>query len=563
MLTDLKIKNFAIIDDLHIAFLPGFTILSGETGTGKSIIIGALNLILGGRGFVEQIRTGENEATVEALFDISKDKAFKELLATKSLATDDSTLLVKRILSREGKNKILINGGLATLGMLTEIMEPLLNISGQHEHQELLRPQNHIDTLDSFGGLLTQRERYHETFLKREQIKRELENLKAEKIREAEKKELFSFERREIEDARLTPGEEEKLKKEKTILQNAEQLMRTSHEVYESLYGSDEAVISHLNRKVRDLKEIAAVDPALTPFSQILDSVIIQLEDMAVSLRDYSKKIHFDPQVFEEIDNRLETIHRLKRKYGETIEAILHYQEKIEAEMERISHRDDRLHVLEEDYTKASEEALSQATALSQKRKNVALELGQKMEKELATLSMQNTRFSVKNIQSDSLDEKGMDQIEFLISPNPGEELRPLARIASGGELSRLMLAFKHIFAQEEKVSTLIFDEVDSGIGGATAEVVGKKLYTISRYYQTICITHLPQIACFGDNQYSITKKIEAGRTKTRVKTLKAEDRIEEIARMLGGAEITTQTRTLAREMITSAEKTAAQEQKN
>src|SRR4030042_7014011 len=396
MLTDLKIKNFAIIDDLHISFLPGFTILSGETGAGKSIIIGALNLILGGRGVVEQIRTGENEAIVEALFDISQDKTFKELLETKSLDTDDNALLVKRIISREGKNKILINGSLATLSMLTEIMEPLLNISGQHEHQELLRPQNHSDRLDSFGGLLALREQYHETFRLREQIKQELDHLKAEKTRESERKELFSFEHREIEDAHLTPGEEEKLRKEKTILQNAEELMRTSHDVYESLYGSDEAVISHLNRKVRDLREIAIIDPQLTPFSQTLDSVIIQLEDIAVSLRDYSKKIHFDPQVFEEIDNRLETIHRLKRKYGETIEEILLYQKKIEAEMEKFSYRDDRLKVLEGDYEKVSKEALTKAQGLSRKRKEVALALSKKLEEELASLGMKNTRFFVE-----------------------------------------------------------------------------------------------------------------------------------------------------------------------
>ena len=553
MLTDLTIKNFAVIDDLHISFLPGFTILSGETGAGKSIIIGALNLILGGRGFVEQIRTGENEATVEALFDIPEDKATKKLLETKGLAIDDTTLLVKRIISREGKNKILINGSLATLGMLSEITEPLLNISGQHEHQELLRPQNHIDILDSFGGLLLLREQYQKTFRLREQMKHELDHLKTEKTREAERKELFSFEYREIEDAHLTPGEEEKLKKEKTILQNAEELIKSSREVYESLYGSDEAVISHLNRNNRSLREIAIIDPQITSFSQTLDSVIIQLEDIAVSLRDYSKKIHFDPQAFEEMDNRLETIHRLKRKYGETIEEILQYQKKIEAEMEKISLRDDRLQILERDYEKASQEALTKAQELSRKRKEVALALSKKLEDELASLGMNNTRFFVEITHADSLDERGMDQMEFLISPNPGEEMKPLARIASGGELSRLLLAFKCIFAQEERVCTLIFDEVDSGIGGATAEVVGKKLYTISGYYQTICITHLPQIACFGDYHYSIIKQIEQGRTKTRVKKLKADERAEEIARMLGGTEITTRTRTLAREMIIAA----------
>ena len=512
---------------------------------------------------MEQIRTGENEATVEALFDIPEDKATKELLETKGLAIDDTTLLVKRIISREGKNKILINGSLATLGMLSEITEPLLNISGQHEHQELLRPQNHIDILDSFGGLLLLREQYQKTFRLREQMKHELDHLKTEKTREAERKELFSFEYREIEDAHLTPGEEEKLKKEKTILQNAEELIKSSREVYESLYGSDEAVISHLNRNNRSLREIAIIDPQITSFSQTLDSVIIQLEDIAVSLRDYSKKIHFDPQAFEEMDNRLETIHRLKRKYGETIEEILQYQKKIEAEMEKISLRDDRLQILEKDYEKASQEALTKAQGLSRKRKEVALALSKKLEDELASLGMINTRFFVEITQADSLDERGMDQMEFLISPNPGEEMKPLARIASGGELSRLLLAFKCIFAQEERVCTLIFDEVDSGIGGATAEVVGKKLYTISGYYQTICITHLPQIACFGDYHYSIIKQIEQGRTKTRVKKLKADERAEEIARMLGGTEITTRTRTLAREMIIAAKNAIIQQKKS
>ena len=561
MLTDLKIKNFAIIDDLHISLTSGFTILSGETGAGKSIIIGALNLILGSRGFVDQIRTGENEAIVEAFFDISNNRTFKEFLETKGLTSDGEALLVKRILSREGKSKILINGSLATLGMLTDIMEPLLNISGQHEHQELLRPQNHIDILDSFGDLITLRNQYSEIFRTKEQIKQELETLKAKKSREAERKELLTFEWREIEEAHLIPGEVERLKQEKTIIQNAELLMKTSQEIYESLYGGDQAILSHLNRNVRELKGITAVDPKLAPLSQTLNGIIIQLEDLAISLRDYSKKILFDPQALEETDNRLETIHRLKRKYGATIEGVFEYQKKIKTELETIALHDNRLQLLEKNLEEARQEASEKALALSQKRKEIALKLGKKMEEELTTLGMSNTRFFVNIIPSESLYEKGMDHVEFLISPNPGEELRPLARVASGGELSRVMLAFKHIFAQEESVSTLIFDEVDSGIGGATAEVVGQKLFDISKYYQTICITHLPQIACFGENHYSISKKVEGGRTKTKVTRLKNKDQVEEIARMLGGTEITTQTRTLAREMIAGAKNMVTQRQ--
>jgi len=551
MLTDLKIKNFAIIDELHLSFLPGLTILSGETGAGKSIIIGALNLILGGRSFVEQIRTGENEAIIEALFDISGDSNFQEILAAKGFSVNDNTLLIKRIISREGKNKVLVNGSLTTLSLLTEIVEPLLNISGQHEHQELLRPQNHINILDEFGNLFPLRKEYYESFRLQEKIRQEIETLKFESSRRQERKELLNFERDEIARAQLVPGEEENLVKEKNILKNAEELITISNGIYESLYSSDGAIISQLSRKARELKDIINIDSQLIPFGQILDSVIIQLEDLAISLRDYSKRIKYDPQMLEEIDNRLETIRRLKKKYGTTVEDILEYQKKIEVELEKISDYDDHLQSLAGEYERINGETREKAKILSQKRKETALKLSQRIEEELATLGMQNTKFSVEITPLESLDESGMDQIEFLISPNPGEDLRPLARIASGGELSRVMLAFKHLFTREEKIATLVFDEVDAGIGGATAQVVGQKLYEISRHYQTICITHLPQIACFGEHHYSIKKKVEKGRTKTLVKKLNPEERVEEIARMLGGKEITQQTRNLAREMIT------------
>ncbi|MBW1678994.1 MAG: DNA repair protein RecN [Deltaproteobacteria bacterium] len=552
MLNDLQIKNFAIIDDLHISFLPGLTILSGETGAGKSIIIGALNLILGGRATGDLIRTGENEAIVESLFDISGDEAFSERLVAKGISTGGNNLLIKRIISQGGKNKVIINGNLATLGILTEITESLLNISGQHEHQELLRPQNHIDILDNHGGLMSIRGQYKRSFQIMQQLGQELEDLKAEKNRETEQQELFSFQWREIQEARLVVGEEEELRKEKRILQNAGDLIRTTQQIYESIYGGDRAILTQLNREVRDLKEITGIDPDIIPYFETLESILVQLEDVAISLRDYRQKIHFDPQGLEEIEGRLDTIHRLKKKYGASIEEILEFQKKIKAEMEQISQRKDHRVGLEEKYNLVKREASIQAKELSRKRKETAKNLGRKIENELESLGMPSTKFVAHINQPGSgiLDEKGMDQVEFLFSPNPGEELRPLARIASGGELSRVMLAFKNIFAQVEGISTLIFDEVDSGIGGATAEVVGQKLYEISRYYQTICITHLPQIACYGDRHYSISKRIEEGRAKTRVKRLDPEDRVDEIARMLGGAEITSKTRTLAREMV-------------
>lgn len=552
MLTDLRIKNFAIIDDLHISFSPGLTILSGETGAGKSIIIGALNQVLGERATGDLIRTGENEAVVEALFDISGDETFSRYLATKGVSPNDTSLLVKRIISREGKNKVIVNGDLATLGMLTVITEPLLTISGQHEHQELLRPQNHIDILDSFGGLLSLRDQYKETFQTRQHMKQELAHLRAEEIREAERKELLSFQWQEIQAAHLVPGEEEELKKEKKILQNVSKLITATQGIYDGIYGGEEAALSRLNRELRSLREITDIDPAISPHAEILESALIQLEDVAISIRDYSQKLQFDPQSLEVIESRLDALHRLKRKYGATIQAILAFQDTIKEELEQISQRKDRKSDLEESYKAVSIKAVTQAEELSRKRKDTAQTLCKKMEKELQTLGMRSAAFvgGITSSESQSLDETGMDQVEFLFSSNPGEEVRPLARIASGGELSRIMLAFKHIFAREEGISTLIFDEVDSGIGGATAEVVGKKLFEISRYYQTICITHLPQIACYGDTHYSISKKLVDSRAKTRVKVLDPKDRVAEIARMLGGTEITSKTRTLAQEMI-------------
>jgi len=552
MLTDLRIKNFAIIDDLHISFSPGLTILSGETGAGKSIIVGALNQVLGERATGDLVRTGENEAVVEALFDTSGDDAFSHYLAEKGVSLNDNNLLVKRVISREGKNKVMVNGNLATLGMLTVISEPLLTISGQHAHQELLRPQNHLDILDSFGGLLSLREQYRETFQTRQQTKQELAHLRAEAMRETERKELLSFQWQEIEAARLVPGEEEALKNEKKILHNASKLITTAQGIYDGIYGGEEAVLSRLNRDLRSLREITGIDPTITPLAETLDSALIQLEDVAISLRDYGQRIRYDPQQLDAIESRLDALHRLKGKYGASIKEILAYQDMIKKDLEQISQRKDRMRKLEEDYEAASTKAVTQAEELSRKRKEAAQTLCQKMEKELQTLGMPNAAFvaGITASEGQSLDETGMDRVEFLFSSNPGEEVRPLARIASGGELSRIMLAFRHILSREEGIFTLVFDEVDSGIGGATAEVVGKKLLEISRYYQTICITHLPQIACCGDTHYSISKELADNRVKTRVKVLDPEDRVAEIARMLGGTEITSKTRTLAKEMI-------------
>lgn len=559
MLTELQIRNFAIIDDLLISFTPGLTILSGETGAGKSIIIGALNLLLGGRAGTDLIRTGEEEATVEAAFQLSSRGAMQARLAASGINSDATALVIKRVLSREGRNKVFLNGSLATLSTLTELSESLLAISGQHEHQALLQPQNHIDLLDTYGDLTALRNDYRATYQEAQRLQAEKARLTSAKERDAERVELLGFQIREIEGASLRPGEDEELGKEKGLLQNAAQLLQASQHAYETLYGRDEAIISRLGREVRALTEAAAIDARLVPHAQTVQASMLQLEDVALGLRQYAQKVTFDPARLEEIDARLDTIHRLKKKYGGSISTILEFHGRAKAELAQVTQKDDLIQRTQALYEAARAEMTVKAGLLSQRRKEVAGLLQSKIEQELASLGMKQTKFEVALHPSEAPDERGRDQVEFLFSPNPGEDLRPLARIASGGELSRVMLAFKHLFAREEEVATLVFDEVDSGIGGATADIVGRKLCEIAKYHQTICITHLPQIACYGDRHFSISKEVIGGRTRTTVQPLSAESRVEEIARMLAGSEISTKSRTLAKEMIEAARKIKAE----
>lgn len=559
MLTELQIRNFAIIDDLSISFTPGLTILSGETGAGKSIIIGALNLLLGGRAGVDLIRTGEEEATVEAAFELSACGTMQVRLAAAGLNSDATTLVIKRVLSREGRNKVILNGSLATLSMLIDLSESLLAISGQHEHQALLQPQNHIDLLDNYGDLAGLRNEYRTSYQEAQQLQAEKSRLSSAKERDAERVELLRFQSREIEETCLRPGEDEALGKERNLLQNAAQLLHASQQAYEALYGSDEAIVARLGRELKTLSETAEIDATLAPHAQTVQATMLQLEDVAFGLRQYAQKINFDPTRLEEIDARLDTIHRLKKKYGGSIPAILEFHDKAKAEITQLTQREDLIQRTQALYDNARAKMAARAAVLSQRRKEVAGLLRTKLEQELASLGMKHTRFEAALRSSETLDEKGGDQVEFLVSPNPGEDLRPLARIASGGELSRVMLAFKHLLAQEEEIATLIFDEVDSGIGGATADIVGRKLFEIAKYHQTICITHLPQIACYGDRHFSISKEVTGGRTKTKVEPLSAEGRVEEIARMLAGSEISAKTRTLAREMIEASRKIKAE----
>ena len=558
MLLELRIKNFAIIDELNVSFSKGFNILTGETGAGKSIILNAVQLLLGDKATEELIRSSEEEASVEALFDISGNREVKERMKEKGerllSSGEEDSLLAKRVISRSGRGKAFINGNLATLGILSEMGEELLSIYGQHEHQSLQRVETQIDILDEFGGLLGLREEFQELFQKFVSLSEEIKRIREEKEKRAKERELMAFQSREIETSGIRVGEEEALKEERRILTHAKKLTDFAHGSEEKLYSNKGSAIERIQSILSQGKEVIAVDPSLSQPLKNLEGALIQLEEVALALRDYSKRIEVNPMRLEEIESRLEAIDRLKRKYGSTEGEILRFKERADEALRSLTSDEERLSELEGAMGPLREEVATLTKRLSKERKRVAHELKRSVERELSTLGMKKTTFEVR-IEALALSPKGMDRVEFLISPNVGEEVKPLAKIASGGELSRIMLALKRILAKVGGRQVLVFDEVDAGIGGAIAEVVGRKLRELSKHHQVICVTHLPQIACFADKHHSVKKEVRAGRTVTGVDPLEKEAIVDEIARMLGGVKVTEKTRAHAREMIENAKK--------
>jgi DNA repair protein RecN (Recombination protein N) len=559
MLLELRIKHFAIIDELNLSFSKGLNILTGETGAGKSIILNGVHLLLGDKSTEEWIRSPEEEASVEALFDISGNREVKEKIEDKGLylqgAGEENSLLIRRVISRSSRGKVFINGNMATLGVLSEVGEGLLSVYGQHEHQTLQRVETHIDILDEFGGLLDLREGFQKQYQEFVSLCEEAERIRGEKERRAKERELMVFQSREIGASGIQIGEEESLKEERTILTHAKKLMDFAHLSEETIYSEEGSAIERIQRILNQGREMAAIDPSLSQPLKVLESTLIQLEETALALRDYSKRVEINPMRLDEIESRLEEIDRLKRKYGSTIEAILSLRHRIDEALKSFTSEEERLSQLETDLEPLRQRMNEMGKSLSGERKRAALELKKSIERELNSLGMRKTVFRIQ-IDSLPLSVKGVDRVEFLISPNVGEEVKPMAKIASGGELSRIMLAMKRILAKVGGRQVLIFDEVDSGIGGAMAEVVGKKLRELSRHHQVICVTHLPQIACFADQHHSVRKETKAGRTITLVDRLNEEAIVDEIARMLGGVKITEKTRAHAKEMIQNAKRT-------
>jgi len=549
MLTDLVIRNFAIIDHLHATFAPGFNVLTGETGAGKSIIIDAVSLLLGGRARPEFIRSGEDAATLEAVLDLSTHPELLRDLSEAGFGEGDE-LLIKRVVSRSGKNRIFLNGSIATLGQLQEVTGNLVCIYGQHEHQSLQKSETHLLLLDRFAALECDLSAYRHLYEEKLRLTERLRHLQEAERERQRRLDMLVFQSREIEGVAPKSGEDEELAAERLLLQNSERLASATQGGYDVLYGDDDAVCGRLDSLASDLEALADVDPLFASLAESLRGALFSIEDVATQLRDYLRKISFEPGRLDTVEERLALLSGLKRKYAPTIEAILEYKLQIDREVEELSDLDAAKENLSARIAEADKSLRASGEAISRRRQEAALSLAEMVQTELADLAMPRARFEIRFEQNPEPGARGFERAEFFISPNPGEEPKPLARIASGGELSRFMLALKRAAPEGDGAVSLIFDEVDAGIGGEAATAVGQKLWGAARKAQVLCITHLPQVAAFADTHHKVEKKEESGRTLTTLSLLEGEERVREMARMLGGARVTDRTLEHARELI-------------
>ena len=579
MLTHLIIRNFAIIEHLEIPFREGFTVLTGETGAGKSIIIDALNLLLGGRALAEVIRTDEESAVVEGVFAPRSDQLerINAMLEERGIESLHDQVMVRRIVSRSGRNKVFVNGSLTTVSALGELTAGLVDISGQHEHYSLLDPERHVDILDDFAELDDLRQRNASAYARLSVARAELKRLNQSVRQRANRIDYLSFQLSEIDRAALRPQEDEAIERELGLLRHAEKIQDAGQRALHLGYEGERSAAQQLSEAHGILSRASRYDPHLGELSERFEEIQIALEELARDLCSHVVSVEADPERLNALMERHEAICRMKRKHGETIEEVLLSAASMRQELEELEGAEERGERLSEEVKLAEHESFKLARRLSRARREAARLLEQCVEQELGDLNMARTRFVVdfsparlpceeeflaglKLAEAESpsdpasvqLGPKGLDAIEFLISPNLGEDPKPLAKIASGGELSRVMLVMKSALMDRDSVGTYIFDEVDTGVGGSTADMVGVKIQRAAGEHQVLCITHLPQIASRSDRHYRVEKLLVQGRTQSTIRPLSEEERVEEIARMLGGARVTSITREAAREMITS-----------
>lgn len=557
MLSELRIVNFALIEQLNLQFQSGFTVLTGETGAGKSLLIDAIALLVGGRASTDQIRSGEEEAQLEASFHLPDTHPLIRRLRSQDLiGQHESELILRRVLSRSGRHRVYVNGSLCPLRVLEELGGTLIDIHGQHEQQSLLVSAKQVDALDAFGRLYELRGRYEQAYQSWKDLRTQLAELQSEVVDRARIEDMLRFQSQEIEQACLLPDEEEQLRHERQRLVHAHRLRELAHEVHGELQEDEQAVLTRLGRIGRALAELAQTDPAMGDCEQAATESAIQLKDLAGRLRDYAQQLEADPDRQALVEDRLELIQRLKKKYGESIEAVLAMGRRVQEELQLLDSREERTAELAARLEEEARRLRTLAQQLSKKRMDAAKRMTTLVGAELAALKMEQAVFQI-TVSSDESEEGlgpvGRDRVEFLLSSNLGEPPRPLGRVASGGELSRIMLALKTVLAEMDQVPVLVFDEVDTGVGGAVAAAMGTRLRKLGSFHQVFCITHLPQVASQAEHHLLVEKGQESQRTSTSVRVLTGMGQEEEIARMLGGLTITKKVRETAAELIAGA----------
>lgn len=551
MLQELSIKDFAIIDEIQISFQPKMTVLTGETGAGKSIIIDALGLLAGGRGSTEFIRKGEKKAVIQGLFTLPREANTYNILEEYGIDSEDGQIILQRDLYRGGRNICRINGMMVNLATLRKVGETLIDIHGQNEHQELMKPENHIDLLDEYDKKTSQlRNQYQVVYQNYRKLKLSMEKKEADEKAWAQRLDMLNFQVKEIEEAGLKINEEDELVEEKNKLDNFQAIHDALELSYQILSGEKIDVVGNLGNAMNELSDVSDLSENLQEINTKISDAFYSLEDAARDISDELDSMEWNGERLNEIEERLELIHQLKRKYGDTIEDILHYHSRIEKELREMENAEQNSEKQERQLSEALEKVKELAIKLSKQRKKSAKKLEKMIHEQLSALYMDKAVFEVKFLNNSKLYSKGIDKVEFYIQTNPGEEMGPLAKIASGGELSRIMLALKTIFSQKMGVTSIIFDEVDTGVSGRVAQAIAEKISQISNNSQVLCITHLPQVAAIADNHYYISKSVNDDRTETSLKELDEKQKIREIARMLSGSEITELTLKHAEELI-------------
>lgn len=567
MLRFLNISNLALIDNLQVEFQPGLNVLSGETGSGKSIIIDSLGILLGDRISQDVIRSGENRAFVEGVFDCQGNTPLLNLLAESGIEVAEEDIVIRREVSASGRGRIFVNDQVATLALLKTIQPHVIDIHGQGDQQSLLSPETHLNLLDAFAGANNRRQAVGQAYDYLLKLAKELEAIRRNESDRLRTLDMLDFQVSEIEQANLTEGEDARLEAERSRLANAEKLAGLCSEVYGSLYESESSALSILGTTQKRLSELAALDSQFAPHQDQIANAKYILDDLAFFVSDYANNIQASPERLQEVEDRLVEIHRLKRKYGNSISEILSTYDKLLEQKNSLLHSEERSKEIENDLKTGLELYSREADSISEVRRKAAPKIERSITKELADVALGAARFSVRfnppatsalseklqafcGFASDGIGKLGKELAEFYFSANPGEELRPLKAVASGGELSRLMLVLKSVTAPTLFPRTLIFDEIDAGIGGRVAEAVGYRLKRLAKTNQVLCITHQSQIARYADLHFLVSKEVSRNRTITRINPLDNDGRIDELVRMIGGTTATIAARKHARELL-------------